>query len=356
MKLYVLSILFALQLFTIPAGASTYYVGSCHAGSYASISAAVTAVAAGSTIDICPGIYNEQVFISKSLNLQGIAFKSSGIVSNSIRLIGSTSDTVFATAVNPVGIRPSFVITAPDSNTPITVNLTNIDVEQEYTPPDCSSFVVGIYYGSGASGTVSHSNVSLRDISTCNPLTSITSTAVWVENVFNTIGDTVNITNSTLELDGQAIQAYSGQPSGFAPIVNLSATGNLILLTGQGPQTGVLLNGVPATLSGNTTFSYERGSSRGGQVATAMSVGADTVTGNTLITDVGVTGGPFASILNNKFRTVTGVNVTGKGNAISGNIFFGRGFLSDTGIAYICAFPFTGANTFFNVATDQQCF
>src|ERR1700688_3131349 len=57
------------------ARASTVVVGSCKPSltSYATIQAAVTAAPAGSTIDVCPGTYPEQVTISsKSLTLIGI--------------------------------------------------------------------------------------------------------------------------------------------------------------------------------------------------------------------------------------------------------------------------------------------
>src|ERR1700689_345924 len=68
--------LFALfALIVVPgAVASTVQVGGCKDGftNYSTISAAVAAVPAGSTILICPGTYAEQVNISQSLTLQGV--------------------------------------------------------------------------------------------------------------------------------------------------------------------------------------------------------------------------------------------------------------------------------------------
>jgi hypothetical protein len=61
-----------------PAPASTSYVGSCRSGSFSSISAAVGAVPAGSTILVCPGTYAEQVEITKALTLKGISSGNSG--------------------------------------------------------------------------------------------------------------------------------------------------------------------------------------------------------------------------------------------------------------------------------------
>ena len=54
--------------------AATKYVGTCAPGSYPTIQAAVNASSPGTTINICPGIYPEQVIIKNThdLNLVGI--------------------------------------------------------------------------------------------------------------------------------------------------------------------------------------------------------------------------------------------------------------------------------------------
>jgi len=44
--------------------AKTLYVGTCHTPSYSTISAAVAAAPAGTIINVCPGTYAEQVFIT----------------------------------------------------------------------------------------------------------------------------------------------------------------------------------------------------------------------------------------------------------------------------------------------------
>ena len=62
-----------LVVLTQPVLAATYYVGTCKAGAFGSISAAVAAVPAGSTVDVCPGTYAEQVMINQVLTLQGIS-------------------------------------------------------------------------------------------------------------------------------------------------------------------------------------------------------------------------------------------------------------------------------------------
>lgn len=68
--IFVTSMCFVVQV----AQASTEVVGTCRPGkSFTTIQAAVNAAPSGSTIDICPGIYPEQVtIISKTLTLVGV--------------------------------------------------------------------------------------------------------------------------------------------------------------------------------------------------------------------------------------------------------------------------------------------
>src|ERR1700684_2936226 len=59
--------------------AANFGVGTCEPNlvSFSTISAAVAAVPAGSIIEVCPGLYPEQVNISKALTLEGITSGSS---------------------------------------------------------------------------------------------------------------------------------------------------------------------------------------------------------------------------------------------------------------------------------------
>src|ERR1700751_4378045 len=76
-KTYTLAplIFLALVLFTGQAFSTTVAVGSCTSlVNFATISQAVAAVPAGSTIEICPGNYHEQVVINQKLTLRGIMY------------------------------------------------------------------------------------------------------------------------------------------------------------------------------------------------------------------------------------------------------------------------------------------
>jgi len=47
-------------------------VGTCHTPNHSTISAAVAAASADDTIEVCPGTYLEQVFITQPLTIEGI--------------------------------------------------------------------------------------------------------------------------------------------------------------------------------------------------------------------------------------------------------------------------------------------
>jgi hypothetical protein len=347
---YAVSLLMVMMALATSTFAATYYVGTCRPGGYTSISAAVNdaTIPAGSTIAICAGVYYEQLFISKSLNLQGIGVGSS----NSVRIIGSfATDRSFVTTVNPVTVRPSIVVTSSDPNAVVTVNVSNIDIEQEFTvSPSCGPLVVGIYYGSGGAGTVNHGNVMLRDKSGCSASAGV---GVYVENSFVNL-DTVTIQNSSLDVDGVGVEAYSGQPSGFAPVVTVNAKGNIIALNGvpgaanNGHIFGLYLQGVFTTISGNTI--YEDGAFASIGIA---STAGGTITGNTITAGSGISVSGGSIITGNKIWAAAGLDLGIQSATVSGNSFFG-GYDAgnDTGITG-CKAPISTTNSFFNLVTPK---
>jgi hypothetical protein len=125
-----------------PTLASTYYVGSCKSGSFSSISAAVGAVPAGSTILVCPGIYAEQVEITKALTLKGISSGNSGQAI--IAIPGSGLTTTTSIFFGP-SVAPQLWVTAGP------VDISNITVDG--TGASCyGGWLVGIFYQTGSSG------------------------------------------------------------------------------------------------------------------------------------------------------------------------------------------------------------
>jgi len=116
-----------------PAVAATYAVGTClpKLPSFSTISDAVAGVPAGSTIDVCPGTYNETVTILQPLTLQGITSADSDLV-----VISGGSLLDFTGAVTVISAAP--------------VNISNIQVQ-----PPGGGAPFGIVY-TASSGTLNH--------------------------------------------------------------------------------------------------------------------------------------------------------------------------------------------------------
>jgi hypothetical protein len=129
-----------------PLLAKTYYVGSCKTGAYGTIGAAVAAVPAGSTINICPGTYSEQVVISQPLTLKGVAGSGAAVVTVPAGGLTQYDDT-WATVYYQILVQT----TGPVNITDLAVDGTGGSV------PDTADFA-GIYY-LNSSGTVSEASV-----------------------------------------------------------------------------------------------------------------------------------------------------------------------------------------------------
>lgn len=118
--------------------ATTLYVGSCHKPSYTTISAAVAAAAPGSTVDVCPGTYPEQVFITQSLTLQG--HKSGNKDRATITVpIGVTGLLKWQYVADPDGgaamIAPQIYVNSPAGA--VTIKNLTIDASGETGSPAC---------------------------------------------------------------------------------------------------------------------------------------------------------------------------------------------------------------------------
>jgi hypothetical protein len=143
--------------------------------SYPTISQAVSSVPKGSTIYICPGTYAEQVVITKSLTLTGVAANgttgtaASGsnnpvIVSPAGGVAVNTSDLSGYPNGEPTAAQ---ILVQTPSNalaTPIVVNINNIAVDGSNNGlSGCGTDLVGIYY-QNASGTVNHVTARYQEL------------------------------------------------------------------------------------------------------------------------------------------------------------------------------------------------
>jgi len=256
--------------------AATLYVGSCHSSSYPTISAAVAAATAGSVIDVCPGTYPEQVFITQSLTLQGIT--SGG--GDRARITVPASITVGAPNwtfvpdpdyINKVA--PQIFVNSPSG--PVKINNLTIDGSGEFgAPPTCP-------------------NISSSDWTT---------TAIFYENTSGTINEVYAVGQGKNNGCGTGIRAYAAPPvTPTVTITNNSIVGanseglyleapaagasmsvsvlkNTLLVGAQNYGSyAVLFTGISGTISSNFIQAQGHG------VLDEGASGALTVSGNTIM-------------------------------------------------------------------------
>jgi hypothetical protein len=334
--------------------ASTFYVGTCKIGAFGTIQAAVSSasVPAGSTIDVCPGNYPEQVVISKALTLKGIFGNNSTQAVIAMPTAGLTTTSSLSTGGT---------VAAQVEVTTARVNITNITVDGTATSTNCPSAVyIGIFYSSGSSGTVN--NVETRNQNCSGSSSGI---AIVAENGAGT-AQSVTIENSDVNsYSDVGIWACSNQtPS----TLTASIKGDFI----SGGNFGI----VTACNGGNPGVTNAAGSVSGNNISAIVVVGvyadsaSSVVSGNTItggeagievfapgsITSNHISGSSVAGIelavagATVKTNTITqapvGIEFNCFTGTVSGNIINGTA----TGIDMVPA-AFTEVNTFYNVPT-----
>ena len=338
---------FVLAVAVQPLVAVTYYVGTCKVGAFGSISAAVAGVPAGSTIDVCPGNYPEQVVISKALTLKGIfsnnssqaviAMPSAGLTTTSSLSYGST--VAAQVEVNTTG-----------------VNITGITVDGTATSTCPSVSYIGIFYSSGSSGTVD--NVETRNQKCSGSLNGI---GIVAENGAGT-AQSVTIENSDVNsYSSGGIWACSNQtPSTLTASIkgNFVSGGNIGIITACDNGNG--LSNAAGSVSGNNisaigigVFADSASSVVSGNTITGGQAGIDVFAPGS-ITSNHISGSSAAGIFffvagaTVKTNTITqspiGIEFNCFTGTVSGNIINGTA----KGIDMVPA-AFTEVNTFYNV-------
>ena len=227
---------FFLAMVTLAGSASlhalNYEVGGCKTGksyvNFTTISAAVSGVPAGSTIQVCPGVYPEQVTISQPLTLKGITFNNS---SRSVITINNPTGAPLAPNVTSIEAGPVYAQVLVQNVIPLgPVNIIGITVDGTGGGAGCPT-LAGIFYASGTSGTV-------NEVATRHQLTPgcflASGNGIWAENGAGP-NQTITVENSSVhDFDSTGIQAISEQfPSTLTATIKGNFASNFVDVTVQ---------------------------------------------------------------------------------------------------------------------------
>jgi len=319
--------------------ASTSYVGTCHSPSYPTISAAVAVAPAGSVVDVCPGSYPEQVFITVSITLQGIT-NSNGDQATIVVPAGQNGVPNWIFVADPDGgsamIAPQIYVS---NSAVVKINNLTIDSSGETGAPNCNTsgywHTTAIFLenasgtfdyvataGQGRNSGCGHGIRSYAGASVTSTLT-LSDSSMQDANQFGIILEGAGLTATITK---NAIAVTSDNYSIETIDVAGKITSNLV--EGLGIPIGDFGSGGPMTFSSNTVRGLAVGT---GECSTGMMLSRPVnVTGNTFIgCGTGITIAPSntgAISLNSNFianSTAGGIdlgcdaNVTLAGNIIN---------------------------------------
>jgi hypothetical protein len=300
--------------------AKTYYVGTCKPGKadYTTIQEAVNGVPAGSTINVCPGIYPEQVTILQPLTLTGV---QSGDNATVVVTVPGTGLYGLAYGSSP----PSQPLIAV-LNTGGPVNISGLTIDSTGAT-NTSLNPVDILFDT-SSGTINH-------VLLLEPQTGEFNYGLLVYDA-GAVSPTVTLENSVISMANQysfGVAEYAGTSSvnvsnsylhgsGSLAILSLgkadTITGNTIDVNAGGA--GIYTNS--ATVTGNTI------SNTAFALYTLEASGSSAVSNNTLVNNTTAFyspgGGTFKGNMIVSTTSGTGVDLACSSTiALSGNTFIG---------------------------------
>lgn len=232
--------------------AATVVVGTCNPNlpRYSAIQQAVNSVPAGSTVQICPGTYLEQITINKNLTLTGvatagndavvIAVPAGGYVANNVSVLSVRSGLPFAAGI---------LVYEPGS-TPPRVTINNITVDATGNNVAGSYELAGIAY-QNASGIIQRATVLHVDEPPADDGLQ-SGQGIYAEE-----GNSTSPGSEAISIFNNFVKDY--QKNGIAVRYGgvATITGNTVI--GQGPTSGAAENGIElafgvtkGTITGNT--------------------------------------------------------------------------------------------------------
>lgn len=273
-----------------------FAVGSCKPKlvSFPSISVAVSSVPAGATILVCPGVYPEQVTILQPLTLQGI---DSANQDQAIVAVPGTGAAANTTSIFGENVAAQILV-----QTPGPVNIANLSVDGTGGDTACAdgTWLAGIFYTPGSSGSVSRVKVSGQINGAC-------SAGVWSEGTGASQPITVE-GSSIHDIDGVGIFVADG---GSSPMLLANIKGNDVAVkTGL---IGILLDNVNGSASNNNITNATFGIA---DIGAAVSISSNTI--DETEAAVLLQGGGTVS-LNRMFDSSVGVFFLADGGIVQNN-------------------------------------
>jgi hypothetical protein len=209
----------------------------CPTAQYTSIQAAIDASLPGDIINVCPGVYDEQIVISKPVTVNGVTVNSSGLALLQPSVLVPTGGGIDIAVVS--------VLNTDD------VHLLNIGVDaSKNTVSDCTPTLSAVHF-------LNSSGEIRNDAITGAKLTSPGACTTLFGNGYGVLLESTGAGSHSVLVQGNSIHDYSKE--GVRAIGNdltATVTGNVI--TGVGPAAGYffqfgvfILNGAVGLLKGN---------------------------------------------------------------------------------------------------------
>jgi parallel beta-helix repeat protein len=259
-------------LFLAPAVLSqTVAVGAClpHLKSYPTISQAVSSVTPGSTIEVCPGTYPEQVIITQPLTLRGVQAGNADNATVTVPASGLTKSVI--APANGATMFFQILVQGTESGM---VNINNLAINGSSTANSgLSGWIEGIYY-QNSSGVV-------NGVATKNQKGNGNGFGIFAEATTSS-AKTVTVKNSSVrDFDAEGIRTNGN----VVPSLTVNITFNTVIssssFTGRAVFGGIDIQGAAGSIMNNRVVTHPASAG----ISTGVGIGFasnSTITGNTV--------------------------------------------------------------------------
>src|ERR1700693_1413710 len=229
--------------------ATTLWVGGCHAGSYPTIGAPLAGATPGTTINVCPVYYAEQVTITlDNLTLNGVPTTSMGETTDSAVIIPPSGGMVATGSIFDLNVGPTTAAAQILVENATAVTISHITVDAQGSQSCNRGILIGIYY-QNSTGTVTNSAARNQITSTQGDQCG------WgIATESNSGSPLLTVSNSSVHnFQKNGIVARGINSSG----PTLTATGNTVIgsgtvAAGDAAQNGIeIAFGATGTVTGN---------------------------------------------------------------------------------------------------------